>query len=250
MAASTNVEVSVVTPTYNRRKFIPTLIEIYRAQTFPKEKMEWIIVDDGRDSVEDLFVEAQKTLPNIRYVRLEEKIRIGAKRNLLNSLATGDIIVSMDDDDYYPPTRVEAAVNAFKKYPKVDIAGSSEMDLYYTDEKKIYTLGPFGVKHATNGTMAWRKLYADKHKYDEFVTMTEEASFLDNYTHQMIQLDPKDTILVICHSDNTVDKITLREQHMRSTSAAKYKLRPSHLTLNDVVKDVRLRTFYQNISPA
>jgi glycosyltransferase involved in cell wall biosynthesis len=250
MAAPVKIEVSVVTPTYNRRKFIPVLIEIYRAQTFPKEKMEWIIVDDGRESVEDLFIEAQKTLPNIRYVRLDEKLRIGAKRNVLNSLATGDIIVAMDDDDYYPPTRVESVVSAFRKYPKVDLAGSSEMYMYYTDEKKVYTLGPFGIKHATNGTMAWRKQYSDRHKYDEFVTMTEETSFLDNYKHQMIQLDPKDTILVICHSDNTVDKMSLREQHMRSSSTAKYKLRPSSLTLNDFVKDMRILKFYESISPA
>ena len=32
------IEVSVVTPTYNRRMFIPTLIDIYKAQTFPKNK--------------------------------------------------------------------------------------------------------------------------------------------------------------------------------------------------------------------
>jgi glycosyltransferase involved in cell wall biosynthesis len=250
MATPAKIEVSVVTPTYNRRKFIPALIEIYRTQTFPKDKMEWIIADDGRESVEDLFTEAQKTLPNIRYVRLDEKMRIGAKRNLLNSLATGDIIVAMDDDDYYPPTRVESVVSAFRKYPKVDLAGSSEMHMYYTDEKKIYTLGPFGIKHATNGTMAWRKQYSDKHKYDEFVTMTEEISFLENYKHQMIQLDPTDTILVICHTDNTVDKITLREQHMRSSSTAKYKLRLSSFSLNDFVKNTFLLGFYESISPA
>lgn len=115
MAAVVKIEVSVVTPTYNRRRFIPALIEIYRAQTFPKEKMEWIIADDGRESVEDLFKDAQKILPNIRYVRLDEKLRIGAKRNLLNSLAVGDIIVAMDDDDYYPPRRVESVVSAFRK---------------------------------------------------------------------------------------------------------------------------------------
>ena len=60
------IEVSVVTPTYNRRKFIPTLIGIYQTQTFPKDKMEWIIIDDGRDKVEDLFIEAAKIIPNIR----------------------------------------------------------------------------------------------------------------------------------------------------------------------------------------
>jgi glycosyltransferase involved in cell wall biosynthesis len=245
------IEVSVVTPTYNRRKFIPALIEIYQSQTFPKEKMEWIIIDDGRDSVEDLFIEAQKTIPNIRYVRLDEKLRIGAKRNLLNSLASGDIIVAMDDDDFYPPIRVEAVVTAFKKFPKVDLAGSSEMFMYYTDENKIYSLGPFGIKHATNGTMAWRKRYSDKHKYDEFVTMTEETSFLDNYSHQMIQLDPKDTILVICHSDNTVDKSLLRETHMRASDTIKSKLRlASSMTLSNFVKNPELLRFYQSISSA
>jgi glycosyltransferase involved in cell wall biosynthesis len=250
MATPAKIDVSVVTPTYNRRKFIPALIEIYRAQTYPKEKMEWIIVDDGRDSVEDLFKEAQNTLPNIRYVRLDEKLRIGAKRNLLNSLATGEIIVAMDDDDYYPPTRIESVVAAFRKYPKVELAGSSEMHMYYTDENKIYTLGPFGIKHATNGTMAWRKQYSDKHKYDEFVTMTEETSFLENYKHQMIQLDPKDTILVICHSDNTVDKMLLREQHMRSSSTMKNKLRPTSMTLNDFVKNETLQGFYLGLNTA
>jgi len=44
--ASFTPDVSIVTPTYNRREFIPILIKIYANQTFPKEKMEWIIIDD------------------------------------------------------------------------------------------------------------------------------------------------------------------------------------------------------------
>ena len=31
-----SIEVSVVTPTYNRRQFIPTLIEIYKKSNFSK----------------------------------------------------------------------------------------------------------------------------------------------------------------------------------------------------------------------
>ena len=68
-----SIEVSVVTPTYNRRMFIPTLIDIYKAQIFPKDKMEWIIIDDGRDKVEDLFQEVINVIPNIRYIRKDEK---------------------------------------------------------------------------------------------------------------------------------------------------------------------------------
>ena len=39
--------VSVVTPTYNRKRFIPFLIQCYNSQSYPKDKMEWIIYDDG-----------------------------------------------------------------------------------------------------------------------------------------------------------------------------------------------------------
>jgi len=241
-----SIEVSVVTPTYNRRKFIPILIEIYRNQTYPKEKMEWIIIDDGKDCVEDLFKEASKTIPNIRYIYLDEKVRIGAKRNLLNKEVKGSIIVAMDDDDYYPPDRVSTVVDAFKKYPRVDLAGSSEMNMYYLDDNKIYTLGPFYPNHATNGTMAWRKRYSDMHAYDEFVTFAEEVSFLENYKNQMIQLDPKKTILVICHKDNTVDKHELREGHLSDPRIMKQKMRESKYQLNDFIKEPMILNFYKN----
>jgi glycosyltransferase involved in cell wall biosynthesis len=242
-----SIEVSVVTPTYNRRMFIPTLIDVYRAQTFPKDRMEWIIIDDGRDKVEDLFEEASKTIPNIRYIYKDEKMRIGAKRNELNKEAKGSIIIAMDDDDYYPSDRVSSVVTAFKKNPKVELAGSSEMNLYYLDSKKIYTIGPYMPTHATNGTMAWRKSYSDKHKYNEFVTKAEETSFLENYKNPMIQLNPLSTILVICHTDNTSDKNELRQQHLSVSNNIKSKFKETNYKLEDLVKDKKIRDFYLSL---
>jgi glycosyltransferase involved in cell wall biosynthesis len=242
-----SIEVSVVTPTYNRRMFIPTLIDIYRAQTFPKDKMEWIIIDDGRDKVNDLFEEASKIIPNIRYIYKDEKMRLGAKRNELNKEARGSIIVAMDDDDYYPPDRVSSVVAAFKKNPKIELAGSSEMNLYYLDSKKIYTIGPYTATHATNGTMAWRKSYAEKHKYDEFVTKAEEITFLENFKHPMIQLNPLSTILVICHTDNTADKNELREEHLGMIGKLQSKFKESVYKIEDLVKDKKIRDFYLNL---
>ena len=71
--------VSVCTPTYNRRNFIPTLIKNYLAQTYPRQLMEWIVVDDGTDPVKDLF----EGVPGVKYIRLEEKMKLGRKRNFL-----------------------------------------------------------------------------------------------------------------------------------------------------------------------
>ena len=93
--------VSVITPTYNRRRFIPALIKCYESQDYPKDRMEWIILDDGQETVEDFFNELKERIPNIRYIYLEDKLLIGGKRNILNQEAKGEIIVAMDDDDFY-----------------------------------------------------------------------------------------------------------------------------------------------------
>jgi hypothetical protein len=99
--------------------------------------------------------------------------------------------------------------------------------------------------HATNGTMAWRKRYAKTHTYDEFVTKGEETSFLDNYVNPMIQLDPLQTILVICHTDNTVDKTKLRQEAEQKQT--KDKMRETKYKLQDIVKEPTLIDFYLTI---
>jgi glycosyltransferase involved in cell wall biosynthesis len=231
--------VSVLTPTYNRRRFIPSLIQCYENQDYRKDRMEWIILDDGQDKVKDLFDEASKRIPNLRYISLDEKLLIGAKRNRLNEEAKGSILVAMDDDDYYPPSRVSTVVNAFKKSPKIELAGSSEVYMYYSDIQKIYRLGPYNQNHATNGTMAWRKSYADTHKYDETVTHSEERSFLEDYKHPMIQLDPFKVMLVMSHSENTFDKKKMRDQENGF-------VKKTDMKLNTFIKEKNLRDFFSS----
>ena len=229
--------VSVVTPTYNRKRFIPYLIECYKSQTYPKDKMEWIIYDDGSEPVEEFF--KKLSFPNIRYIYNSEKQNIGYKRNVLNVEAKGDIIIAMDDDDYYPPERISHVVTKFRSQPKIHLAGSSEVYMFYTDNQSIYKFGPYHPNHATNGTMAWTSEYAKSHKYDENVTHAEEMSFLENYKHPMIQLDSHKTMLVISHSENTFDKKKLRENENQFVKKTNTKIK-------DYIKNQILRDFYKN----
>jgi glycosyltransferase involved in cell wall biosynthesis len=226
--------VSVLTPTYNRPQFIPRLVDCYKAQNYPKDKMEWIILDDGQDTCKDILEKETAGLPNIRYIYYEEKMNIGEKRNILNKEAKGDIIVCMDDDDYYSPFRVSHVVEEFQKNPSINLAGSSMVFIYYTDTKEIYKLGPYGPNHATNGTMAYRSSYAKTHKYDEIVVYTEEPSFLEHYIHTMIQLNPNKVMLVMGHSENTFDKTSIRGR----TSPF---INKTTLKIEDFISDTKLK---------
>ena len=95
--------VSIVTPTYNRRRFIPSLIKMVQQQTYPRDRLEWVIYDDGQEPIGDLLEAAKNDLPKLNYIFSEDKMTIGEKRNRLNQEAKGDILVAMDDDDYYFP---------------------------------------------------------------------------------------------------------------------------------------------------
>ncbi len=46
--------VSICTPTFNRRPFFESIIKCINHQTYPKDKMEWVIIDDGTDKIEEL----------------------------------------------------------------------------------------------------------------------------------------------------------------------------------------------------
>ena len=71
--------VSVCTPTFNRRPFIPFMIKCFENQTYPKDKLEWIIVDDGTDSIEDLV-----TCVHIIQLKLLTAMRVGHKQKKID----------------------------------------------------------------------------------------------------------------------------------------------------------------------
>jgi glycosyltransferase involved in cell wall biosynthesis len=234
--------VSILTPTYNRRAFLPALIYCYTHQTYPLTKMEWIILDDGTDSVKDIFSPLAKTIPNLRYYRIPEKLSIGAKRNKLNDLAKGEICIAMDDDDFYFPDRVTHVVHKFQGNPAVELAGTSELYYYFHDLQLIYRFGPIHKQHATNGTLAYRATYKNTHRYDESVSHGEEPSFLDEYRNPMIQLDPLKTMLVMCHKYNTYDK-----HQMIDTNPL---MKKTAFKLKQFIRDAVHRDMYVSILPA
>ena len=228
--------VSICTPTFNRRPFIPSMIQCFKQQDY-KGPMEWIIVDDGTDKIEDLITAAN--LPEIKYYKIEGKLTLGKKRNLMHQFTKGSIIVYMDDDDYYPPERVSHAVEMLQRNPTILCAGSTSIYTYFKELDKIVQFGPYGPNHATAGTFAFKKELLLITGYDDDQPVAEEKHFLKNYTIPLIQLDPKKVILVCAHNQNTFDKRTLLNGEQKT------KLQYTSLKIKDFIKDSELRHFFK-----
>ena len=228
--------VSICTPTFNRRPFIQFMIGCFEHQTYPKEKLEWIIIDDGTDPIEDLV----KHIPQVKYFYYTEKMLLGKKRNVMHNKCSGDIIIYMDDDDYYPPTRISHAVNTLQQNPTFLIAGCSEMHIYFDISNTIYQFGPYKEFHSTAATFAFKKELLQQTQYDDNVALAEERLFLKNYTIPLKQLDPLQTILVFSHKHNSLnkEKLLVNKQSSRCTNSA--------FTVDDFIREPMLKQLYMN----
>jgi glycosyltransferase involved in cell wall biosynthesis len=226
--------VSICTPTFNRRPFIPYMIKCFEQQTYPKDRIEWIIIDDGTDPIKDLVA----NIPQVKYYYYQEKMLLGKKRNLMHKKCSGDIIIYMDDDDYYPPERISHAVKTLLDNPTFLIAGCSEMYVYFDSKQKMYRCGPYKEYHSTAATFAFRKELLKETSYNNENALAEERHFLKNYTIPLKQLDSLKSIIVFSHKHNSLNKEKLLD-NLELTKTVE-----TDLKIDDYFIDPILKQFY------
>jgi hypothetical protein len=100
--------VTCIMPTADRRAFVPLALRQFLSQDWPADRAELIVLDDGEDRVADLMPDD----PRIRYVPLDQKLSVGAKRNLACDMARGEVIVHWDDDDWMEERRIRFQVES------------------------------------------------------------------------------------------------------------------------------------------
>lgn len=102
------MELSILTPTYNRGKLLEIIYESLLKNSKFDINFEWLIMDDGSTDdtkeIVDNFIKEKKI--NIKYFYQKNQGKAVAINNLLG-YANGEFIIDCDSDDYF-------ANNAFK----------------------------------------------------------------------------------------------------------------------------------------
>ena len=212
--------VSILTVTqYSRRECMLVLARLIKQQIY-KNIAEWVIVEGSQTEAEATANETylfshidMATLPfNIKYIPYNTFLGTQPRylsdlRNNGNNVCRGDIIVCMDDDDYYPPTRISHAVHMLTtSSSNANIAGCSRSYIYFYLTKTFFQSKSFGEGHSTNNCLAYKRAYLETHSYEYGLSRGEEPSFTNDFTEPMVQLDPMKTIVISGHRQNTVDK--------------------------------------------
>ena len=90
-------DVSVVVPTYNRRASVDRLLRALAEQTYPSERFEVLVIDDGS---------TDGTADHVRLLRPQYELRLlmqahqgpAEARNLGVAMAAAPLILFLDDD--------------------------------------------------------------------------------------------------------------------------------------------------------
>lgn len=117
------LKISVIIATYNRRDILPLTLEHLAKQTLPPSSFEVIVVDDGSpDDTEQVVSDIKNRLPyQLHYLKHANK-GPGFTQNRGIKAAAAPIVCLIADDILLSPQGLEAHLEAHKKHPQSNAA--------------------------------------------------------------------------------------------------------------------------------
>ncbi len=207
--------ITIVTLTYNRRKFIDLAFLNLMITDYPRDKIEWIVVEDSDDqdkAASDKIFAFAGAHPEIKvgYVPLATKTSIGAKRNAGIERAHNDIILMMDDDDYYPETSIRRRVAWLLKgrtagCEEPQVAACTMLAMYdLMSGKSAVNCPPWGLglgARVSEATLTFRRSVWEARPFPE-VGMAEAEEWLAGREQDVIEIPPQQIIVALSHGNN------------------------------------------------
>jgi hypothetical protein len=205
--------ISIVTLLYNRRKFFDLACHNIMLSDYPKDKIEWVIVDDSDDpneAVSDRVIQVGlKAAPlSLVYVPFERKVPISEKRNIGVKRSKNDIVLFMDDDDHYPETSFRRRVAWLTKHPWKPQCTVCTTIACYDLLRGVSAVNtpPWNLplkQRISEATLTFYKSWWDTQKFAFKVDIGEGESFLQGREHEVLELPPQQILVAFSHKKNT-----------------------------------------------
>ena len=195
-------DVSIVTITKDRRIFMPLAKYSYMIQSYPESKLEWVIVDDGDDPIEDTLF----GVPNVKYVRCE-KMSVADKRNLGVKEAMYSIVCMMDDDDVYPNNSILQRVAMLLKEPSKECVFCTTIPSYdickYSSFMNVPPITLPMSQRVSEATLGFTRKFWDERKFQSGVQIAEADAFIRGREQMCREISPQEVIVSLVHPLNT-----------------------------------------------
>ena len=204
------MKLSILTATYNRANFLPKLYESIKENLKYNITPEWIIVDDG--SIDDTknivqsFIDENKVIIKYLYQKNSGKM---AAINEAVKMATGDLMVDCDSDDYFVNNSFEIIEKQAEKI---------------LSNEKFY--GLVFLKREENG-----KISGKEFKQKEYITTMFDLYFKEDIGGEKILVYNSKIRKMYSHQLEQNEKF-ITEARMYHKIDEKYKL----IAINEVIE--------------
>lgn len=206
--------ITVITPTYNRKELIDIALHNMLSTDYPKDKMEWIIVEDNEHKDQmatDKIINFQVNHPtiSIKYIPIEGRVSIGEKRNYGVKHATHNIILFMDDDDHCPITAFRRRV-AWLLHSDRDIVCCTTLPLYdLKTGTSAVSIPPFELplsQRVSEATLTFTKDMWVERPFPD-VSLAEGESWIQGREAKVVEIPPQQIIVAFTHGANQSSRI-------------------------------------------
>lgn len=179
--------VSVITPTWNRRGWLPLTLQSLIKQTY--HNWECILINDAGEDVEDIVKKFND--PRIKYFVNEKNLDLAGTRNVGLGKYSGEYGILLDDDDQLYPECIEFRMSRIKKLG-VDVVYSRVLQVFYKNVEnryqyagdKVYWRSNFDkdlllIQNVSpcNGILWSRKAQESAGEFDVSLTTSEDWSW-------------------------------------------------------------------------
>tara|TARA_S200002703_G_scaffold51563_1_gene44783 strand:+ start:10354 stop:11061 length:708 start_codon:yes stop_codon:yes gene_type:complete len=214
-----NEKISILMPTYNRRKFLPFIIKNLKVQNYPHKNLQLVIYDDGDEPlIEDYNTFKDYIKPiKLKLIRNKKRLSIGLKRHLLVQQSNHNVVVFMDDDDLYEQTYISHSYETLKK-KKAGCVGCEKMIFIYPPytSDDFYGLDAKCKTLIHEATMMFTKSWYNKTQGFLNSSRAEGVGITKTCKKKTIETtDPFLTMTAVVHGKNTVDKEKFKKEHMK-----------------------------------
>ena len=163
--ASTRLSASIIIPNYNGLRFLAPCLDALAAQTYPGELTEVILVDDASTDDSVLFVQAN--YPDVKIVRQARNSGLAAGCNAGARVATGDLLVMLNNDTEAEPGWGAALVEMAVAHPNAGMIASKM--LLFDRRDTLHNAGDvMGVDGIPRNRGVWE---VDRGQYDADLTI-------------------------------------------------------------------------------
>lgn len=203
--------ISIITPTYNRPHMFRMALYNFIKFEYPREKIQWVIVDDGDEDKRVGKMIPDENYIDIKYIALDKQVPIGLKRNICIENCDNEIIICMDDDDFYPPNSLKLRVLELLKSKKQCVTCTTIACFHINKLISMINVPPHKMSFSeriSEATLCFYKDFWRQRKFPECY-IGEADKFLDGRVDDCHEISWEGIIVSLMHHRNISGKITI-----------------------------------------